>query len=248
VEGVYMKQIVIIFMSLIFLGVISLHADLTVNIPFDTDVIGPAYNDSNYTYVSEYFDVINEGVTDDFTVLVDYIEIPSGWSLGWCHDYQGSGACHVVPYPWNFNFGSGDTLKLDFSVYVTSAGAMDFTYAFTASSLTEPVVLDFSYTTGVAVDDPQSNEKVLLKNSPNPFNESTEISFNIKNSAHRDAEIKIYNLQGTRVKTYAIIPDMSSVTWNGTDDNGVVLPNGVYLYTITLDDEIVKTEKLLLLK
>lgn len=235
-------------MSLMFLGVISLHADLTFNIPFDPDVVGPAYNDSNYTFVSEYFDVINEGITDNFTVLVDYIEIPSGWSLGWCHEYQGGGACHVIPWPWTFEFGSGDTLKLDFSVIVTSAGSMAFTYTISAPSLMETVVLDFTYTTGVSVDDPQSGEKVLLKNSPNPFSESTTISFNIKNSVHRDAEISIYNLQGKRVKTYDIAPDMNLITWNGTDEKGAVLPSGVYLYTISLDDEITKTEKLLLIK
>lgn len=243
-----MKKIVIIFMSLIFFGVIGLHADLTVNIPFDPDVIGPAYNDSSYLYVSEFFDVINNGITDDFTVLVDYPEIPPGWSMIWCHENIGMPACHMPTYPWTFEFGSGDTLKLDFSITVTSAGAMDFYYSFTAPSLAFPVVVDFSYTTGVSVDDPQSGEKVLLKNSPNPFNELTEISFNIKNSAHRHAEIAIYNLQGKRVQTYYITPDMNSVTWNGTDEKGAVLPSGVYLYTISLDDDIMKTEKLLLLK
>jgi len=243
-----MKKIAVVFFSIMIFGVISLHADLTVNIPFDQDVIGPAYNDSTYLYVSEFFDVINEGITDDFTILVDYPEIPADWHMIWCHEYQGSGACHEIPWPWTFEFGSGDTLKLDFSVIVTSTGSVDFTYTFTAPSLTEPVVLDFSYTTGVSIDDPQYSEKVLLKNSPNPFNESTEISFNIKNSAHRNAEIKIYNLQGKLVKTYDINPDMNSVTWNGTDEKGAALPSGVYLYTISLDDEIMKTEKLLLLK
>ncbi len=243
-----MKKNIIIFMSLMFLGVISLHADLTFNIPFDPDVVGPAYNDSNYTFVSEYFDVINEGITDNFTVLVDYIEIPSGWSLGWCHEYQGGGACHVIPWPWTFEFGSGDTLKLDFSVIVTSAGSMAFTYTFTAPSLSEPVVLDFTYTTGVSIDDPPSSEKIFLKNSPNPFSESTTISFNLENAAHRGAEINIYNLQGKRVKTYNIIPEMNSITWNGTDEKGIALPSGVYLYTISLDNKITKTEKLLLLK
>jgi len=243
-----MKKIAVVFFSIMIFGVISLHADLTITIPFDPDVVGPAYNDSNYTYVSEFFDVINEGVTDNFTILVDYPEIPADWHMIWCHIYQGGGACHVVPWPWTFEFGSGDTLKLDFSVIVTSTGSVDFTYTFTAPSLTEPVVLDFSYTTGVSIDDPQYSEKVLLKNSPNPFNESTEISFNIKNSAHRNAEIKIYNLQGKLVKTYDINPDMNSVTWNGTDEKGAALPSGVYLYTISLDDEIMKTEKLLLLK
>lgn len=151
-------------------------------------------------------------------------------------------------WPWTFEFGSGDTLKLDFSITVTSAGAMDFTYTFTAPSLSEPVVLDFTYTTGVSIDDPPSSEKIFLKNSPNPFSESTTISFNLKNAAHRDAKIAIYNLQGKLVKSYFISPDMNSITLNGTDEKGAALPSGVYLYTIALDDEIMKTEKLLLLK
>ncbi len=243
-----MKKIAIVFFSLMIFSVISLQADLTFNIPFDTDVIGPAYNDSSYTYISEYFDVLNVGITDDFTVLVDYIEIPSGWSLGWCHEYQGGGACHMVPYPWTFEFGSGDTLKLDFNLYVTSTGSMDFTYTFTAPSLSEPVVLDFSYTTGVSVDDPQSNEKVLLKNSPNPFSESTTISFNKTTNSHKLNRISIYNVKGKLVKTYDITPEMNSITWNGKDENSTVMPNGVYYYTISLDDEITNTKKLLLLK
>ncbi|MDP8227091.1 MAG: T9SS type A sorting domain-containing protein [Candidatus Celaenobacter polaris] len=243
-----MKKIAVVFLSIMIFSVISLHADLTVNIPFDPDVVGPAYNDTNYVYVSEYFDVINEGITDSFTVLVDYPEIPTGWLMIWCHENIGMPACHMPKYPWDFTFGSGDTLKLDFSITVTSAGAINFYYSFTAPSLASPVVLDFSYTTGVSVDDPQSGEKVLLKNSPNPFSESTTISFNLKNAAPRNAEITIYDIRGKPVKTYDITPEMNSITWNSKDEKGLAMPSGVYLYTISLDNEITKTEKLLLLK
>jgi len=245
-----MKKIAVVFLSLMIFGVISLQADLIIDIPFDPDVVGPAYNDTNYTYLSEYFEVVNEGITDNFTILVEYAELPTGWSLTWCHEYQGGGACHMPGslYPWGFMFGSGDTLKLSFNLFVTSTGSLDFTYTISAPSLTETVVLDFSYTTGVSVDDPQSNGKVLLKNSPNPFSESTAISFNLKNAAHRGAEITIYNLQGKLVKTYDITPDMNSITWNGTDEKGTAMPSGVYYYTISLDDQITKTKKLLLLK
>ncbi len=238
----------IVFLSLMIFGVISLQADLAFDIPFDPDVVGPAYNDSSYIYVSEYFSIVNNGVTDHFTVVLEYGSMPPDWSIMFCHILNGSGACHLPVYPWNFNFASGDTLFLDFTINVNSAGSMDFTYTFTAPSLTTPYVLDFSYTTGVSVDDPQSNEKVLLKNSPNPFSESTSISFNLKNSAHRGAEITIYNLQGKCVKTYDITPDMNSITWNGKDEKGTAMPSGVYYYTISLDDEITKTKKLLLLK
>ena len=243
-----MKKLAVVFLSIMIFGVINLQADLTINIPFDPDVVGPAYNDTNYIYVSDYFDVINEGITDDFTILVEYTEIPTDWSMIWCHEYQGGGACHVPHWAWTFEFGSGDTLRLDFSITVTSAGSMDFTYTFSAPSLTETVVLEFSYTTGISVDEPHTNENIFLKNSPNPFSESTTISFNLKNSAYRDAEITIYNLQGKLIKTYEIFPDMNSITWNGRDENGTAMPSSVYLYTISLDDEITKTEKLLLLK
>ncbi len=243
-----MKKLIVVFLSLMIFGVISLQADLSFNIPFDPDVVGPAYNDTMYIYISEFFDVVNEGITDTFTVLVEYPEIPTGWSLGWCHEYQGGGACHVPPWPWVFEFGSGDTLKLDFSVIVTSAGSMDFTYTFSAPSLTIPVVLYFSYTTGVSVDEPHANENVFLKNSPNPFSESTTISFSKTTNSYKLNRICIYNVKGKLIRTYDITPEMNSITWNGKDEKGTAMPNGVYYYTISLDDKITKTEKLLLLK
>ena len=242
-----MKKIIVLISALIF-SAISLHADLSVHIPFDPQVIGPAYNDTNYTYVSEYFEVINEGITDDFTVNVNYYEIPLGWSLGWCHEYQGSGSCHVIPWPWTFSFGSGDTLKLDFSVYVTSTGSVDFFYKFTAASLADSVQLNFSYTTGVSVDDPQIQNQISVKNSPNPFSGSTTIFFTSQNNFNKIADITIYNIKGEMIKILDITPDMNSVTWDGTDQNGESVPNGVYFYSTSFEDETIITDKLLLLK
>ena len=243
-----MKKIAVVFFSIIIFGVISLHADLTVNIPFDQDVIGPAYNDSTYLYVSEFFDVINEGITDDFTILVDYPEIPADWHMIWCHEYQGGGACHMVPWPWTFEFESGDTLKLDFTVTVNSTGSVDFYYKFTAASLADSVLLNFSYTTGVSVDDPHINNPVSVINSPNPFDEYTTISFTSLTNINTINQIAIYNIKGELVKSYELTPDMNSVTWNGTDESGSAMPNGVYFYSISLDGKIAKTNKLLLLK
>jgi len=50
-----MKKLIVVFFSLMIFGVISLQADLSFNIPFDPDVVGPAYNDTTYTFTSEYF-------------------------------------------------------------------------------------------------------------------------------------------------------------------------------------------------
>ncbi|MBN2018329.1 MAG: T9SS type A sorting domain-containing protein [Candidatus Cloacimonetes bacterium] len=242
-----MKKIIILISALIFTA-ISLHADLSIHIPFDPQVIGPAYNDSTYNYESEYFDVVNTGAEDDFTVMVDYVDIPTGWSMIWCHLYQGAGACHLPGFPWHITLGAGDTLKLDFTITVSSAGSMSFSYKFTAASLPVPVNVNFEYTTGVSVDDPQIQNQISVKNSPNPFSGSTTISFTSQNNFNKIADITIYNIKGETIKILDITPDMNSVTWDGTDQNGESVPNGVYFYSTSFEDETIITDKLLLLK
>lgn len=249
-----MKKIVLINIVLLFVGSL-LHADLTSIIPFDPDVVGPAYNDSTYTYSSEYFDIINEGVDDDFTLTVDYetTPVPADWQLMWCHELNGSGGCHMVPpegyppIPWNFTFNTGDTLKLDFQMVVGSSGSLSFSYTFEAASLTEPYVLNFSYTTAASVDDPGSYD-IIQHNTPNPFNETTTISFDLRNNYSPQSKLSIYNIKGRLVKDYTLSPGQTSLTWDGKDDDGEVMPSGVYLYTINDKSGTSQSQKLLLLR
>ncbi len=93
----------------------------------------------------------------------------------------------------------------------------------------------------ITVGDPQ------LNNYPNPFNPSTTISFSIDTNNIEDIELTIYNLKGQKIRKYSLLYDQSSVTWNGTDDNGKYVTSGVYLYKLEIGDKTF-TKKMLLLK
>jgi len=91
---------------------------------------------------------------------------------------------------------------------------------------------------------------ILNKNFPNPFNPSTIISFEIRESISEKAVIKIYNSIGELVRT---IPKningtgYYSVLWDGKSDDGNILPTGNYIYSINYGN-ISKTGKMTLIK
>ncbi len=91
-----------------------------------------------------------------------------------------------------------------------------------------------------------------LTNFPNPFNPSTEISFQISEvSEWESAEIIIYNIKGQKVKTLPVSPSQShtfSLTWDGTDRNNRKVSSGVYLYQLHTDGKPIASRKMMLLK
>ncbi len=88
----------------------------------------------------------------------------------------------------------------------------------------------------------------LYNNYPNPFNPVTEIKFDVPTATN--VELKIYNLLGAEVTTLHndyTVPGTYTKLWNGTNDNGLNVPSGVYFYRIQTDG-FVKTGKMILLK
>lgn len=86
-------------------------------------------------------------------------------------------------------------------------------------------------------EDVLENPVISLSNYPNPFNPSTTIEFSIEqNQQYEQVELCIYNLIGQKVKTFLINSStdqpINSVTWNGTDDKGLPVSSGIYLYRI----------------
>jgi uncharacterized protein (TIGR02145 family) len=73
----------------------------------------------------------------------------------------------------------------------------------------------------------------LAQNYPNPFNPSTVISFELPRSAH--IRIEIRNILGQRVRIlydgYQADP-YGQVVWDATDDAGLGVPAGVYIYSL----------------
>jgi len=99
--------------------------------------------------------------------------------------------------------------------------------------------------------DNTSHQDVILQNYPNPFRNSTTISFNLATDLHGLARIRIYNIKGQlvrelKIKNYKF--KISKAYWDGKDDNGKPVGSGIYLYRLKADDKIIDTKKCLLLR
>jgi hypothetical protein len=97
-----------------------------------------------------------------------------------------------------------------------------------------------------------------LINYPNPFSTSTSFVFS-HNQAEGELNVRlsIYNLGGQPVRSFekTLIPTgyrSEPIDWDGTDDSGVALAKGMYLYRIIVRNEKGQTDekasKLILIK
>jgi len=92
----------------------------------------------------------------------------------------------------------------------------------------------------------------LFQNYPNPFNPSTIISYSLPENA--SVRVRINNLLGERVRTLFDgfqSKGLHKVSWDGTDDRGSTVSNGIYIYTIELKHKssiMSHSRKMLLLK
>jgi hypothetical protein len=76
-------------------------------------------------------------------------------------------------------------------------------------------------------------EYSLSQNFPNPFNPETTIKYSISNSSN--VTLEIFNILAQKVRTlvnkYQGIGSYS-ITWNGKDNNGILVASGIYYYQI----------------
>jgi hypothetical protein len=91
----------------------------------------------------------------------------------------------------------------------------------------------------------------LYQNNPNPFNMSTNISYDVPDLGRAiSVKLYLYNVKGQLIRK---LEDQTrqaghySVEWNGTDDFGEIVSSGIYFYKF-MADNIVMTKKLALMK
>ncbi len=77
----------------------------------------------------------------------------------------------------------------------------------------------------------------LKQNSPNPVNEYTNFEFNLP--TNEEITLEIVDVYGNVVKTInrSLSAGNNIEEWDCTDDNGVMLPSGTYIYRLTAGDE-----------
>ncbi len=88
----------------------------------------------------------------------------------------------------------------------------------------------------------------LSQNYPNPFNPTTAIEYSLPRQSN--VSIEIFDILGRNVRRLlneTKSAGMYKVMWDGTDQNGISVATGIYLYQIQAND-FVQTKKMLLLK
>ena len=128
------------------------------------------------------------------------------------------------------NWGEVTLFYLDdnsFGSYIQGQGQ------FNGGQITEcRIQIDFTLW---STDDPVVNI-VKMNNYPNPFAASTRISFSSKQGLDQQSEVRIYNTIGQLVRTLDLTiesPQSGYAEWNGKDDTGHNVTNGIYFYKLS---------------
>ncbi len=100
--------------------------------------------------------------------------------------------------------------------------------------------------------DPISTRFQLFGNYPNPFNPETTIKFEVPvlSSGLNNVNLSVFNSLGQLVKTLYNGPLAGGVyemKWDGTNDNGVQQPSGVYLLHLN-SGHLTQTRKMILIR
>ncbi len=77
----------------------------------------------------------------------------------------------------------------------------------------------------------------LYRNYPNPFNPETTISFSLFTDTH--VTINIYSITGQRIRNLndgVMLRGIKRVVWDGTNDNGIPVGSGIYIYSVKAVD------------
>ncbi len=89
------------------------------------------------------------------------------------------------------------------------------------------------------VDDTVLSASSLVSNQPNPFNDITRIRFRVQETSK--VTLHVYTTDGREVATLAdnvLQPGEYSRAWDGTDYDLRDMPAGVYMYKLTIGDEV----------
>lgn len=130
----------------------------------------------------------------------------------------------------------------DYEVYLTAS------YGDYESEASE--VLEFNITDNHD-DSIELQADRIFQNSPNPFNPTTQINYQINGAESKNAKISVYNQKGQLVKV--LVDEIKAtgkhnVIWNGDNDKGQQVSSGIYFYKFEVDNQQIDIKKMLLLK
>ena len=128
------------------------------------------------------------------------------------------------------------------TAYVSITGIVHYTYG--EYKLMPRNKYDFNAPLAGLPQIPENFE--LLINYPNPFNPTTTIEFKIKGEAH--VKLNVFDIYGRRVATLINGVSLSNtLIWNGKNDQGQLVPAGVYFARLESGNTIMN-KKMIVLK
>ncbi len=96
-------------------------------------------------------------------------------------------------------------------------------------------------------EDPnQEGESILAQNTPNPFNGNTSVAFRVAEAG--PVMLEVFDAIGNKVATLAngfYTPGQYSVAWDGRNEAGREVSNGVYVYRMTVGTQSVTRQMIL---
>ena len=246
-----MKMRKILLMMLTLVSTLLIFGDIIEEPGFEHALVGPAYVGEQVVFVSDYLHVTNLGEDAEVTVIMNIPNMPEGWIMGWCFEYEGVSLCVSPRIPWTFTFAMNTTIDIDFTVvYNNSPNTVEFDLVFSAEAM-EDFGMDFTYRTEDFVDN-DNNEIVsglqLRGNYPNPFNPETSIQYFLGEAGA--VNLSIYDVKGRLINTLSNGNEAAgehAVIWYGKNNAGDLVNSGVYFYKVESDIGT-STRKMILLK
>jgi len=184
-----------------------------------------------YTSLKAYCDLQMAAAKsmNGYTELMNTAEIYYNGTSGWKYVYKfSSGNSYYVWYShlvWQDNVAYNVFFLCLERDYLNSLKQTYFT--------TVLALVHFGVTQGVAATDPVPAVSRLAQNYPNPFNAATCIEFSREQPGK--VELGIFNPLGQQVRTLCNESGPAgkgALYWDGRDDQGRLVPSGIYFYRL----------------
>jgi len=91
---------------------------------------------------------------------------------------------------------------------------------------------------------------IVIECYPNPFNSFTKITYQLDNP-YQHVALQVFDILGEEVRLLVDALQAKGkfdIIWDAKENNGQDVPSGIYLYQLKLDNHIVKTNKLTVLR
>jgi hypothetical protein len=134
-----------------------------------------------------------------------------------------------------------NAMNVEFDPYACVADGNSVEEAFADRGLLD------GYHTGV--DDADGQARSFVHPTPNPFGETTTISYTVGGASGEQVEVALYDISGRRVRTLQSglqRPGVYELTWDGRTDSGQKVASGVYFYRLEIGRDVTTTKLLLM--